>query len=234
MHPLGDREPCQLLSSHSVLVHVAGGVGGHLDDRGQRPDGNQPRQGTLGVGVDRSVGRPPARLASRAALLHGAPDHDVAGLSRRHGLRRRVEREAHAFDLSLSPRGGDIQGVLDLVEVPVGVAGKVGLSAAGEHRQAVDVVEAEAGIADRGHDRIQCQLEPRSGDLPTDGRLADPRDHRPPLEAFGAHQPTPSTGTKLGMAKPPGPGSNPTSTSMSMATRGGSASRRRPTTRTPG
>ena len=68
--------------------------------------------------------------------------------------------------------GGDAQRVLDLVEVAVDVAGHVGDAAAREHRQAVDVVDGEAGVGDRGEHRVERELEARPVDLAPDRRLA--------------------------------------------------------------
>ena len=72
----------------------------------------------------------------------------------------------------------------------------------------------EAGVGDRGEDGVERELEPRPVDLPPDGGLADAGDDRPAARAVTVIA-VPAA-TKLGMAKPPGPGSKPTSTAMPM------------------
>ena len=73
----------------------------------------------------------------------------------------------------------------------------------------------------------------RAVELAADGRLPDAGDDGAVLRELG-HAGAPSTTTKLGIENPPGPGSKPTATAMSMATSSGSHPRRRPGTRTPG
>ncbi len=65
-------------------------------------------------------------------------------------------------------------------------------------------------------------------DWPTPEITARRSSHSPAIERVVP------VATKLGMANPPGPGSNPTSTSVPTATSSGGRPRRRPMTRTPG
>ena len=53
------------------------------------------------------------------------------------------------------------------------------------------------------------ELEARAVELATDRGLPDTGDDGAPFEAVVGHRLSASTATKLGMAKPPGPGSKP-------------------------
>ncbi len=80
------------------------------------------------------------------------------------------------------------QGVLDLVEVAVGVAGQVGGAAAGEHGQAVDVVDGQAGVGHGGEHGVERQLEAGPVELPADGRLAHAADDGPEAQRSRASE----------------------------------------------
>jgi hypothetical protein len=138
--------------------------------------------------MDGPVGRPAPGVAGRAALFHCAPHDHVPGLAGGHGLGRPVKREAHAFDLALAPGGRDSQGVLDLVQVAIGIARQVGLAAAGEHGQAVDVVDGQTGVVDGRHDGVEGELESRGRKLAADRRLPDAGEDGPLLQVLGSHQ----------------------------------------------
>ena len=163
--PLGDRDPAQLLAGHPELVQVARGEGRDLADRRERARRATARPGGRRPRMDGAVGRTPAGVARRAALLDRPPDDGVAGLAGGHRLGRTVEGQAHPLDLTLPPGGGDAQRVLDLVQVRPGVAGHVGRAAAGEHGQAVDVVDREPGVGHRGQDGVERELEAGSVEL---------------------------------------------------------------------
>ena len=57
----------------------------------------------------------------------------------------------------------------------------------GVGRQAVDVVQGEPGVLDRGEAGVHGQRQRVPHQAPADGRAADPRQHGPVLEAVGRH-----------------------------------------------
>jgi hypothetical protein len=91
----------------------------------------------------------------------------LAGSHGHDGARERTGRADAA-----APRRGEAQRLVNLRQVRVGRARNPTASGR-KRRDAVDVVEDEAGICDRGADGIEGELKSRPYDLATDGGVPD-------------------------------------------------------------